>query len=158
MPNSKPGVPGDAQVDNGIRVGHLISLLERVQRRAYTEALREFDLSLQQFAALFMLSAHSDLSNAALARRSFMTPQSANEMIRVLVHRGLVIKTPSPTNRKTIHLNVSAPGRRLLKRADTAILQVEATMLSQLSPDCRSGFQESLILCLQGLGAGIPET
>ena len=46
--------------------------------------MREYGLTTLQYTTLSVLGAAGELSNAQLARRSYMTPQSMSEVIEAL--------------------------------------------------------------------------
>src|SRR5215210_8834606 len=80
----------------GSRVGYE---LKRVQHdlRLYMDAgLRELDVTTPQYAALSVLAEEPGISNAALARRSFVTPQTMNQIMLRLEAAGLVGRRPHP--------------------------------------------------------------
>jgi DNA-binding MarR family transcriptional regulator len=80
-----------------------------------------------------------------------MTPQSANEVTRVLVRKALIVRRPHPSHGRIIQLRLTAKGEALRGRADAAVLRVEQRMLATLSAATRHGFREHLKACLRAL-------
>ncbi|MCQ9371865.1 MarR family transcriptional regulator, partial [Corynebacterium sp. 35RC1] len=76
---------------------YLIGRTDRIVKRRLGEALAPHGLTVPQFTALSVLHARGSLSNAQLAERSFMSPQSANEVVKAMEARGWVTRTPDPT-------------------------------------------------------------
>jgi DNA-binding MarR family transcriptional regulator len=72
------------------RVSYLVGRLDRLLRRRLGWALADHGLSLAEYTTLSVLSARTGLSNAQLARRSLITPQSANEVLTRLEERRLL--------------------------------------------------------------------
>ncbi len=63
------------------RVGYLIARADRGVRRGVAARIAPHDLSLPQYTALSLLRERGGLSNAQLARRIFVTPQSMATVI-----------------------------------------------------------------------------
>jgi DNA-binding MarR family transcriptional regulator len=77
----------------------LIYIVGRVNqgvRREMRARLAPLNLSVQEYTALSVLRARPGLSNAQLARRSLVTPQSMIEILAKLERRGLVKRAVDP--------------------------------------------------------------
>jgi DNA-binding MarR family transcriptional regulator len=134
-----------------VRIAYLIGRLDRALRRKLPAALASFGLTLPQYTALSVLKVHERLSNAELAERSFMTPQSANEMVQAMVAKALIGRDPDPEHRRIIRLRLTADGRRTLRKADGAVLNIERRMLGNLPRSEQTKLRAHLNQCLQGL-------
>lgn len=53
-------------------------------------------LTLPLFTAMSVQHARGSLFNAQLAERSFMSPQSANEIVKTMQAKGWVVREPDP--------------------------------------------------------------
>ena len=91
-----------------VRVAYLIGKVDRALRKAISGAVQPFGLTLQQYTALSMLDFHERLSNAELAERSLMTPQSANEMVKSMEAKKLIGRRPNPDHGRIIHRRAEA--------------------------------------------------
>lgn len=91
-------------------------------------ALATVDLSLPQYRLLCLLDAGSAVSSA-LAERLAVRPPSVTAVVDGLVTRGLVERHHSEDDRRRVDHVLTAPGRRLLARADRAV----ALRLSELA-------------------------
>ena len=60
---------------------YLVGRADRVVRRAMNEVLAAHGVSLNQYTTLSVLAGRGGLSNAQLARRSLVSPQSMNEVL-----------------------------------------------------------------------------
>ena len=71
-------------------------------------------LSVAQYTTLSILRSRSGLSNAQLARRLWVTPQSMNEVISALERAGLIERVPDVANRRILRtaLTRDTAGRR----------------------------------------------
>jgi DNA-binding MarR family transcriptional regulator len=128
-------------------VGHL----ERLVRRRLSEALSPLGLSIQQYTALSVLGARGQLSNAQLAERSLVTPQSANELVKGMVKRGWVERSADPNHGRIIHLSLTAEGTAVTNQAHAAAARFEAEMLDELSTQDRQRYRQYLSASVRAL-------
>jgi DNA-binding MarR family transcriptional regulator len=133
------------------RISYAVGRLDRVLRRRLGEALEPHGLSLPEYTTLSVLRLRSGLSNAQLARRSLITPQSMNEVLARLEDRRLVRRLADPSHGRIRPAQLTAAGRRALARADAAVDQVERAMLSGVSAPERRRLRELLAAALRGL-------
>jgi DNA-binding MarR family transcriptional regulator len=139
------------------RVSYVIARLDRAIRREIAEMAAPYGLTATQFTALSVLRTGKGLSNAQLARRSYVTPQSMIEMLGTLENKGLVQRAPAPDHGRIMHVELTAKGRRVLNRCDEEIDRLEAKMTHELSPAQLAAFERSLRSCVHMLGAGLPD-
>jgi DNA-binding MarR family transcriptional regulator len=114
------------------RLSYLIGRLDRVLRRRLSAAVAPEGLSLPAYTALSVLRAHDGLSNAQLARRSLVTPQSMSEALALLVARGYVERRADPDHGRVMRTELTLRGKRALERCDRAVDLVERDMLQDL--------------------------
>jgi DNA-binding MarR family transcriptional regulator len=115
------------------------------------KALRPFDLSLAQHAALLHVAWTPDISSAEIARRTGITPQSVGAAVNALVERGLLVRREHPANRRTVLLCVTESGEELARDARAAVDQVDAESFSALTPDERVSVHGLLLRILADL-------
>ncbi|QGA40699.1 MarR family transcriptional regulator [Burkholderia glumae] len=118
-----------------MRLTYLIGQLDRIVSRRLTEVLAAHGLTLPQFTALSVLNGRGRSSNAQLAERSFITPQSANEVVKTMESNGWVTREPDPANRRIVLLLLTPAGKALLKRCNESVDQIERSMLGEISAD-----------------------
>jgi DNA-binding MarR family transcriptional regulator len=133
------------------RVGYLIKRAQTVLHDAMTEALHSLDLTVTQFAVLTALDDEPGLSNADLARRAFVTPQSMHAVLQELERRQLVVRRTHPQHQRVLQAALNEAGRRTLRSAAKAIKAVEEQMLRNLSTPSRSKLASSLASCIESL-------
>jgi DNA-binding MarR family transcriptional regulator len=119
----------------GLRLSYRIGRLDRVLRRRLSAAVEPHGLTLPAYATLSVLCANDGLSNAQLARRSLITPQSMSEVLTLLVERGYVRRKADPALGRAIRTELTKAGIRALDRCDRAVDEVERQMLVDLD-DC----------------------
>lgn len=108
---------------------YVIGQLDRLLKRRLSEVLAGYGLSLPQFTALSVINAGGQMTNAQLAERSFVTPQSANEVVKAMEALGWVAREGHPTHGRLIHLYLTDEGKKVLSQCETGIDQLEAVML-----------------------------
>ena len=64
------------------RIGYVVGRLDRAIRREISALVAPFGLTVPKYTALSILRDRPGLSNAQLARRTYVTPQSMNEVLR----------------------------------------------------------------------------
>jgi DNA-binding MarR family transcriptional regulator len=113
-------------------------------RRAMRVGLRPWGLSVQQYTTLSILAARPDLSNAQLARRALVTPQSMLEILAMLERRGLVQRRADPTHGQILRATLTPAGNALLKTADPAVEEIHAQIFDGLSAPERAAAERAL--------------
>lgn len=111
-------------------VGYLVKRVQAALRAAMDDALRPIGLSVSQYAILEALldADYSESTNAAIARRCFITPQSASEMIATLMESQLV-KRGTRTTVPRMTLSLTRRGRAKCLEARKRVLDIEQRML-----------------------------
>ena len=110
------------------RTGHAIKRAEQALIAAKDAALRPFDLTVPQYAALLLLAGQPGLSGAELARRALVTPQTMSTVLANLERKGLVDRAVHPVHSRIVEVRLTDRGADLLRRADQAALRVEAAL------------------------------
>jgi DNA-binding MarR family transcriptional regulator len=143
--------------DGAFRLSYIIARLDRAIRRAIEDRLAPHGLSVPQYTTMSVLRNRPGLSNAQLARRSFVTPQSMNEVIAGLEQAGLVKREADPDHGRIRRARLTPRGRRLYERIDREIAELEERMLGELSERDRKRFTDAAVSCVHTLGAGLPD-
>ncbi len=117
---------------------YLIGRLDRIVRRALEERLRPFGVTLLGYTALTVLAARPGLSNAQLARRSFMTPQGMNQAVAVLAERGLIRRSPDSNHGRKQRIELTDLGRRVVAECSSAVDEYERMLLEPLDAESRA--------------------
>ncbi len=139
------------------RISYVIARLERAVRSGINERVRPYGLTTLQYTTLSLLGARGQpLSNAQLARRAYMTPQSMLAVIDALEEKGLIRRDPHPNHRRVYPATLTPKGRRVLAACDAAVGTMEEDMLAELGPSERTTLLASLKACVRSLSAGFP--
>jgi DNA-binding MarR family transcriptional regulator len=123
---------------------YLIGRLDRIVRRGLDEQLRGFDLTVLGYTALTVLEARPGLSNAQLARRSFMTPQGMNQVVAALAEKGLVTRSQSTSNRRVQHIQLTTRGRSVVEQCSRRVVEYEQALLAALGEGERDQLNDLL--------------
>lgn len=134
------------------RLTYLIGNLDRLLRRQMSDALVPLGVTLAQYTALSVLEARGALSNAQLAVRSFITPQSANEVMIAMAGRGFVTREADPNHGRVILLRLTDEGSAILRDCERVLRPLERRMLGDdLTSEDVSQVQRTLELFVRNL-------
>jgi DNA-binding MarR family transcriptional regulator len=140
------------------RISYVIARLERAVRAGINERVQPYGLTTLQYTTLSLLGARGQpLSNAQLARRAYMTPQSMLAVIDALEEKGLIRRDPHPNHRRVYPATLTAKGRRVRAACDAAVTSMEEEMLAGLDHRERATLLASLKTCVRSLHAGFPD-
>jgi DNA-binding MarR family transcriptional regulator len=145
------GMPASETERGGPRLIYVLKQVERAGRGALDRAVRRHGITAAQYTALSVLASHPGMSSAQLGRRSFASPQAANELVVALERRHLVAREASSTNRRVLGIHLTTSGRQVLAACDREVGAVEARMLRHLDADEQALLRDLLERCLHGL-------
>jgi DNA-binding MarR family transcriptional regulator len=112
-----------------------VARLDRLLRSQLGEALKPFDLSVPQYTVLSVLRNRPGLSNAQLARRSYITAQAMHQMVYGLEERDLIVRQISSGHGRVQETRLTELGEALLARCDREVDRVEAEIFGSLGDD-----------------------
>jgi DNA-binding MarR family transcriptional regulator len=133
------------------RPGYLLKRAQAALHAGMAGALREHGATLAQYAVLTALDEEPGLSNAGLARRAFVTPQTMNQVLRELEQKGWVARHPDPAHARILQADLTPAGRTALRACRLAVDAVEEQMLAPLAPGDIEQFTATLRACIQAL-------
>lgn len=138
-------------------LGYVLKQAQTALHAAMESAVRPHGLTLSQYSCLELLSRVPGQSNAELARGTFVTAQSMNDVLRGLQRRGLVERPETATSGRSRPTSLTAKGRQVLARArqDLEPVQrvVDAVAESPEHPALLAGLR-SLIAALEAASGG----
>ncbi|MET3805998.1 DNA-binding MarR family transcriptional regulator [Nakamurella sp. UYEF19] len=142
-----------SQVDVATSVGYSLKRVTWALRVAMDARLREFDLSVSQYACLELLAHRPGLSNAELARGVFVTRQATHQLLSGLTSTGLIQIHGAGKDQQ---ITLTPHGSTLLAAVSHAVAQIEEKMLAPLSPKQRRALRADLDACAAALHAAQP--
>ena len=128
-----------------------ISRLFFVLRAETDDALREIGLTSPQWTALDALSWEPGMTNAELARRCSVTPQTMHAIVVGLESAGMIVRRPHLTQARLLQLYLSNAGEQMADEGSVLVAGVEARMLILLSNAERDQFSILIQRCLATL-------
>lgn len=148
------------------RPGYLIKKAQAVLNARMAQALHGHGVTITQFSVLTALAEEPGLSNAELARRAFITPQSMNENLRDLEQRRWITRSRHPTHGRILRIDLTDEGHAMLRACDATVTVIEQRMLADLDSGQRRQLSAGLRACIAALTAaqsdpletGAPET
>jgi DNA-binding MarR family transcriptional regulator len=136
----------------GDRLGTQIRAAQHALRAATDGALRSRGLTMSQHALLSAVGEGGAASNAELAGRAGVTPQSAHELLRILEERGLVERPGSVSRGRAGEIRLTRAGRRALASADARVAAIEARVTDRLGEAQTRRLRELLAAATDALG------
>lgn len=121
------------QVDRPLGVAYMVGRLDRALNRHFRQALAPLGVTIGQYTALSVFCSSGRLSNAKLAERTMVSPQAANELIKVMEKHGWIERRPDPDHGRIIQISLTKEGMRLLSRCNKVISVLERHMLHDLN-------------------------
>ncbi len=101
-------------------LGYALKRAQQAMRLHMDRQLQEMGLNAPQYAVLASLEAEPGASNATLARRAFVTPQTMQSMLVKLERSGLIERNPDAQHGRIQRTGLTADGRTMVARAHVA--------------------------------------
>jgi DNA-binding MarR family transcriptional regulator len=153
--------------DDGVRSGerdgpanlpvlsYMLGRLNVALGHALGERLDKIGVTRAEYGALAALRMKSGLSNAQLARRVLITPQSMSEVVATLERKGLIRRWNDPEHARILRAELTATARAVLQRCDEATLELESQMQAEMAPRDRELLLFGVTECVRQLGAWV---
>jgi DNA-binding MarR family transcriptional regulator len=125
---------GSRMGDPYATIGFALKQAQQALRTRLDSGLREIGLTTPQYAVLAFLEVEAGASNAALARRAFVTPQTMQAILAALDRAGLIARTPHPEHGRVQMTELTARGRRALEAASGIVADAEERLRKASAP------------------------
>jgi DNA-binding MarR family transcriptional regulator len=136
------------------RLSYVIARLERVLRQRIAKCVEPYGLTVPHYTALSILGRRSGLSNAQLARRTYITPQAMNQVLDQLEQAGLIVREPHTTHGRILSTRLTNQGKAVLAACDAVVDVMEEEMLRDIKADERAKLLQTLVTCVRALHGG----
>jgi DNA-binding MarR family transcriptional regulator len=136
------------------RVGYRLKVAQIALRVRMDAALKPVGITAPQYAVLTAIAAEPGVSNAALARAAFVTPQTMQGIVANLERMGLLTRSEHPSLGRILRADLTAKGRAALGRAHALVTDVEDKMLAGLSKADTARLADLLGRCADNLADG----
>ena len=130
-----------------VRLIYLVKQVEMASRAQLDAICRGFGITVPQYTALSVLARHPGMSSAHLARRSFVTPLAANEMVAALERKELIERCEDSVNRRILRISLTNEGAAVLATCDTEVDCLEERMLMGVSEQDTDWLRAALHRC-----------
>ncbi|MEV4163360.1 MarR family winged helix-turn-helix transcriptional regulator [Nonomuraea dietziae] len=110
------------------RLGYRLKRAAAALRGAMDGALREYGLTVPQYACLELLDQRPGLSNAELARGAFVARQSMNVVLRGLQDAGLITRPATSDHGRALPAHLTEEGHRRLAAARSVVYAIDQRM------------------------------
>jgi DNA-binding MarR family transcriptional regulator len=130
-------------------LANLAGNLDSVSIRLLRQLRREEDasrLSAPRLSALTVLVFSGRMSLAELAAAEQVRPPTMSRLVDALVAAGLVTRDPVPDDRRSVRIEATAEGRRLLEASRARRVQSLVTRLSRLADSERRALARGIEL------------
>lgn len=131
--------------------GYKLKELTTLLRAAMEESLREYKITVPQFACLELLGRRSHLSNSELARGAFVSRQAMNRVLKGLEAKELVSRPQRAESGRIRRVQLTPRGAKLLAQTREGIIGVEETMVHGLSAEEQAKLSELITRCSDNL-------
>jgi DNA-binding MarR family transcriptional regulator len=145
-----------ASTNSGPRISYAVARLDRAIRLAIEQRVNPYGLTVPQYTALAILRNQGALSNAQLARRTLVRPQSMNQVIQALERNGLVERLPDENHRWILRTMLTPHGAKVLAACNRSVSRMENAMLGDLLQSEQDELLRALMHCVAALRAGFP--
>lgn len=115
-------------------IGFALKQAQQALRTRLDSGLREIGLTTPQYAVLAFLEVEPGASNAALARRAFVTPQTMQAILVTLERSGFIGRTPHPEHGRVQTTELTEKGRDALEAASGIVANAEARARNAVAP------------------------
>ena len=119
-------------------LGDLLMRAARLQRGRWREVLAPWELSPSQARALRVLVERDGTRVSDLAEALRIAPRSATEVADSLEARGLVARTPDPSDRRAVLLRATPAGQKLREQIEAAAAASMRTLFRRLPAEDRA--------------------
>lgn len=125
-------------------LAYIVGRLDHVLNKRLRDGLAPLGVTVPYYTALSVFRVMGSLSNAQLAERTMVSPQSANEMVKAMEARGWIERSPDPSHGRIIRISLTEAGLACLQLCDAVVLQVEKMMFPDVSEEQRAWMHAQL--------------
>lgn len=111
-------------------------------------------VTLSQFLVIQVLAEGVPVSNAQLARRTFVSPQAAHTVLEELTESGLVTRSDHPQNKRIRLVRLSESGWQLAQDCYRQLEDLENRLVDQLGPALGDSLGEVVHNAAEALAGG----
>jgi len=130
--------------------GNFIRRLHQISVAIFLQETETYGLTPVQFAALQSVLAAPGIDQRTLAATIGQDASTTTGVIDRLEARGLMTRSPSPTDRRARCLTITPEGQAVLEKAVPAVLRAQELLLEPLAPADRARFLQLIESLVDG--------
>lgn len=113
-----------------------------------TDYSRRFGLSIPQWRVLAVLADTPNLTAAQISTRTAMDKVAVSRAVASLLARSAIVRSPVASDRRKVHLQLSAAGKSMYAEVVPVARQYERNLLDCMTSNDRAAFERILSLLL----------
>lgn len=122
-------------------------------RTRVDEELRPQGVTMAQLQVLFAVRAQPRSSGAQLARTCYITPQTAQSLLKHLEVGGLIVRGKDPVNDRIVTMSITDAGERLAQSVESSTQPLQRELWHGITDRELGQLNELLERCLANLGS-----
>ena len=123
---------------------YLVKSLEAANRSQMDALLRDASVTTMQYLTLGVLLEHEALSGAALARRTFVKPQSMQDIIQALEAKGYIERKRPQEDRRERVISITDSGAALMRQLESRVAAFDTALCDDFSAAEEAQFRNLL--------------
>ena len=132
-------------------LGYKLKRTQHALRISMDETLKSIDLTTPGYAVLAQPELEDGISNAELARRSFITAQTMHGIVSNLENQGLINRKSHPNHGRILSTTLTKKGLAVVQKAHHLIHNIETRMTYMITAHQKDFLVEILDRCLSNL-------
>lgn len=142
-----------ATPDPAARVLRRFRIVFNAVKGHFRSVERKAGISGAQVWALSIVQAHPGIGVSELARAMDVHQSTASNLVRALIAAGLVVSARAGSDRRTVQLQLTAPGQKILKKAPGPFTGVLPDALQRLDAATLARLERDLTVLIDALGS-----
>lgn len=134
-------------------LGYKLKQTQHALRLHMDQVLDSLELTTPQYAVLAQIELKPGISNAALARASFITAQTMHGIVSLLEERKLIERKKDPEHGRIICAKLTKQGVKVVQQAHKLISNIESSMTATISKRNTVLLEELLLECFNNLNS-----
>lgn len=134
-----------------IGIGYRLKWVQHLLRTRMDHVLKPLNMTTPQYAVLSQLEQNPGISNAELARASFITAQTMHAIVSKLEKNNFLERTQDEKHGRILRAKLTKEGSLVVKKAHKIIENVEDKMMLSMTPKEKDLLKSMLIKCVKNL-------
>ena len=132
------------------RPGYLVRRLHQIHSALFAEECKKFNITPVQYGLLTVLRHHPGSDQVTIGKEVGIDRTNAAEVLARLAERGLVRRSRSERDRRSIVAFLTKAGEALLERSYAHMQRSQDRFLAPLAPSSRPAFMAMMVRLIEG--------